>query len=135
MKQIRLAGLALAGILAAACGSSGPNDSSCTGEDPLAFQVSDGFTPTFSWTPACTVAQLRVTRLAGGGDPELEVWAVLSSTNSFTGPVTYGTVPAGAAEITPNQLLQPGKSYVMVVSYREHDSGLLFVAGQANFTR
>lgn len=135
MKQMRLAGLALAGILAAACGSSEPNDDRCTDDDVLAFQVSDGFTPTFTWTPACTVAHLRVTRLADADDPELEVWAVLSSGNTFTGPVTYGTAPSGATEITPKQLLSPGKSYVMVVSYRDHDSGELFVAGQVEFTR
>lgn len=135
MKQIRLTGLALAGLLAAACGSSEPNDGRCTDEDALAFQVSDGFTPAFNWTPACTVAHLRVTRLADEDDPELEVWAVQSSGNTFAGPVTYGTVPSGATEITPKQLLEPGKSYILVVAYRDHDSGQLFVAGQVEFTR
>lgn len=130
MRQI--AGLALAGILAVGCSSSGPNDGRC--EEALSFQISAGLTPTFGWAPDCTVAQVRVIRLADQQAPEAEVWSVLAAENVVAGPVSYGAPPAGTTETTPDVPLVAGKTYRLVLAVRNPDTGVLLVGGLFEFT-
>lgn len=133
MKLTRFGGSAvLAGLMMLACGESGPDDNRC--DVALNFQVTSGLTPVFSWTPACTVAQLRVVKEAEGDDPEIEVWSVVSNGNTIAGPVTYGVPPAGSTETTPEAFLTIGDAYRLVVSVRNPETGVLLVGGLFPFT-
>lgn len=130
MKRVRLTGLMLvAGVVAAGCsGSSGPNDNRC--EEALAFQVTATTTPTFSWSPACTVAQVRVANTWNDG----EMWSVIASGNSILGPVGYGTVPTGATQTHAPELLIADSTYRLVVAILDPETSALLVAGSINFT-
>jgi hypothetical protein len=133
MKLTRFGGSAVAaGLMLLACGESGPNDNRC--DVALTFQVTPGSTPVFSWSPACTVAQLRVVKEAEGDDPEVEVWSVVASGNTIAGPVTYGVAPAGSTETTPEVLLTIGDAYRLVVAVRNPETGVLLVGGLYPFT-
>lgn len=128
MKLIRFGSSAvLAGLVMLACGESGPEDNRC--DVALNFQVTPGFTPIFSWSPACTVAQVRVVKEADGDDPETEVWSVISSGNTIASPVTYGAAPVGTTETTPEATLVIGKAYRLVVAVRNPETGVLLVGG------
>jgi hypothetical protein len=131
MKLIGFGSSALAAVLISACGSSGPNDNRC--DEALNIQVTTGLTPTFSWTPTCTVAQVRVVREVEGDDPEIEVWSVIAGGNTVAGPVTYGVPPAGTTETTPDAVLVLGKSYRLVIAVRNPDTGVLLVGGLMQF--
>ena len=133
MKLIRFGSSAVvAGMLMMACGESGPDDNRC--DVALNFQVTPGLTPVFSWSPVCTVAQLRVVKEAEGEVPETEVWSVVANGNVITGPVTYGVAPAGTTETKPEELITLGDAYRLVVSVRNPETGVLLVGGLFPFT-
>lgn len=124
----RFGGVALGVMLGVlACSGSGePNDDRC--EQPLTFEVSSGLTPTFSWTPVCTVAQLRVVDPADGE----EMWSVLADNNSVTPGVVYGETPIGALQTKVPEQLTSGTQYRVVVAIDNADG--LLVHGSAVFT-
>jgi hypothetical protein len=133
MKLIRFGSSAVAvGLMMVACGESGPNDNRC--DVALAFTVTPGLTPVFNWSPACTVAQVRVVKEAEGADPEAEVWAAVSNGNTITGPVTYGAAPAGTTETKVEETLVIGDAYRLVLAVRNPDTGVLLVGGLYSFT-
>ena len=77
--------------------------SPCTGA--INVTVSSGTTPTFTWTPACTVAYMIVEEDAS------DRW-LLTATDRAKGiapGVRYGTVPAGARESSPAVSLTRGQ--------------------------
>ena len=133
MRLIRFGSSAVAaGLMLVACGESGPDDNRC--DVALNFQVTPGLNPVFAWSPACTVAQVRVVKEAEGDDPEVEVWSVVASGNTITGPVTYGAAPAGTTETTPEAVLTLGDAYRLVVAVRNPETGVLLVGGLYPFT-
>ena len=133
MKLTRFGGSAVAaGLMLLACGESGPDDNRC--DVALNFQVTPGLTPVFSWSPACTVAQVRVVKEAEGDDPEIEAWSVVASGNTIAGPVTYGVAPAGSTETTPEANITLGDAYRLVVAVRNPETGVLLVGGLYPFT-
>ena len=133
MKLSRFGGSAVvAGLMLLACGENGPDDNRC--DVALNFQVTPGLTPVFSWSPACTVAQVRVVKEAEGDDPEMEVWSVVAGGNTIAGPVTYGAPPAGSTETTPEAILTLGDAYRLVVAVRSPETGVLLVGGLFPFT-
>jgi hypothetical protein len=115
------------------CSSDGtdPGDApaACTG--PVTISVSSGTTPSFSWTPACSLFFVNVE--LGATDQ----WSIISdSTNAIAPPVRYGVVPAGAeqstSEVTP---LQAGQTYDVNLFYwtgPDAQDGTLI--GTQNFT-
>lgn len=130
MTHVKLAGLMLvAGAVAAGCsGSNGPDDNRC--EEALAFQITPTTTPTFAWSPACTIAQVRVANTWNDG----EMWSVVGNGNSIPGPVGYGTVPSGATQTHAPELLLADSTYRLVVAILDPETSELLVAGSVNFT-
>lgn len=117
------------------CGCSEDNPISPTPEDctgPVQVSVSSGATPTFAWTPLCSLFFVLVEPESSGADQ----WGVISdSTNAISPPVVYGVVPPGARELTPPEALVSGITYEVLV-FRwtgpgEEDGELV---GQQKFT-
>ena len=73
-------------------------------------------------------------RLADQQAPEAEVWSVLGAENVVAAPVSYGVVPAGTTETTPETPLVAGKTYRLVVAVRNPETGVLLVGGLFEFT-
>lgn len=128
MRAIRLAGLVLLAMAGAACSDAGgPNDNACDG--PINLTVDATTTPSISWIPVCTVAQVRVIRLS---DSDIR-WEVGTSGNSISPTVNYGTVPVGGTESVAAQTLtlEPHRVTLLV---RDAASGNLFVHASQSFT-
>ena len=68
------------------------------------MSISSGVTPTFTWSPACTVGILYVE------DSLVTVWLIINDSTKLGSPVTYGMVPAGSTEHAL-QALQAGRTY------------------------
>jgi hypothetical protein len=83
------------------------------------------------WVPACKINRLVATTADFGQD----MWAIESTTlpNDLIGPITYGELPAGAAQEHPPQLLQAGTSYTVVLSVVDSDGSSMTV-GTKTFT-
>ena len=80
----------------------------CTGS--VTVTVTSGTTPTFSWTPACSVVALIVEQ--GANDH----WNVLANGDPGFGPnVVYGTRPAGSTQVGATTPLQAGTSYTVTL--------------------
>ena len=124
----RFAGLSLLLAAAVACSSDGPDDGRC--EEALTFDVSSGINPTISWTPDCSVAQLRIIR----NSDQSEVWAFVATSNAVVPAVTYGQTPVAATETTPPETLVIDATYTVRIAVLDPDSGLLLVAGSTEFT-
>ena len=97
-------------LLLDGCGSDDdpvgpPNDlSPCTG--PVSVTISSGSTPTFSWTPACTIQFLIVEENAS------DRWDLTALDGRGIAPgVRYGVVPAGARQSDPPIPLAAGKMH------------------------
>lgn len=70
---------------------SRPQVTVCSG--PVTVIVGPGTTPTFSWSPPCSLFFILVEPENLGADQ----WTVITdSTNGIIPPVTYGVVPLGA---------------------------------------
>ena len=81
----------------------------CSG--PVTVVVGSGTTPTFSWSPACSLFLLLVEDNSGA-----DQWSVITdSTNAIAPPVTYGVVPPGATGDFPPATLVSGTSYEVSV--------------------
>ena len=103
----------LGAALALGCGEdvSGPGDlEDCPAAVTVA--VGSGTTPTFSWQPACRLFFLNVEPAAAGTD----LWTIGTlGENGIAPPVVYGTLPAGATQISGPAVLQPGTAYKVVL--------------------
>jgi hypothetical protein len=77
--------------------------SPCTGA--INVTVSSGTTPTFSWTPACTVAFMIVEE----GASDRWLLEAIDPTKGIAPGVRYGTVPVGVRESSPAVALTPGR--------------------------
>ena len=76
----------------------------CTGN--VTVTVTSGTTPTFSWTPACSIAAVVVEE--GAADQ----WDVFANGDPGFGPsVIYGTKPAGSNQNSPAIPLRAGTTY------------------------
>jgi hypothetical protein len=96
----------------AACSSdpTSPGDSvqECTG--PVTVSVSSGTTPTFDWTPRCSLFLVLVEQ--GASDR----WLVLSpGANGIPPPVQYGVLPPGASQEDVAIPLAAGQTYDIVL--------------------
>lgn len=110
-----------------ACGdSAAPNGGGC--DQPLEFTVSSSTSPTISWNPACTVAQLYVTEPSDASTPIR--WQVDASSNSIRPPVSYGSAPAGTTVSKSPDALFTKHHYVVIVSVLSSNQYL--IAGSAS---
>ncbi|HZM15122.1 MAG TPA: hypothetical protein VFE28_03895 [Candidatus Krumholzibacteria bacterium] len=119
------------------CATTGPPDPppvlECNG--PVTVTVSPGMTPTFSWTPDCTLGRLIVE--AGPGE---EYWGTETlGTNLYRSPIVYGVHPPGSVEQQIPEPLTPGMVFRVSVFYwatadpNSLDAGGRLI-GQAEFT-
>jgi hypothetical protein len=95
--------------LACSSDSNGPGgQAACAGN--VTVVVSNGTTPSISWTPACRLFFVLVEEAQG------DVWGAISDgTNAIETPVQYGVVPTGATELTPPVALNAGTQYTVSV--------------------
>jgi hypothetical protein len=136
----RLLVLVAAGTVAA-CGSSTPTSpvtlSGCTGA--VTVTVTDGLTPTFSWTPACLAHFIDIQPtdpLPPGTVAGSPVWFVLAkggAGNTLLPGLHYGQVPAEGDNATPATPLSKGQRYIVRV-WRSVPASDAVIAGQATFT-
>ena len=113
MRTSVLAALSCAMLMGCSSDGTDPGDAppACTG--PVTISVSSGTSPSFSWTPACSLFFVNVE--LGPTDQ----WSVISdSTNAIAPPVQYGVVPAGAQQSTSEVApLQAGQTYDVNLFY------------------
>jgi hypothetical protein len=132
MKKLRSLVWIPMALAVAACGdSSGPSGGGC--DEPVTMTIGSGTTPTFDWSPACTVAQVTVTEI-GAEPPDDLMWAVLADQNVIKPPVQYGSTPSGAVQIHAPAVLTKGKSYLVGLAVHDQTSGELVVQVQQQFT-
>ena len=79
----------------------------CRYDEQLALAVAPSVTPTFTWSPACTLGHIYVERVS---DRAAMYWGVMDPSNSVRSGVRYGWMPPGR---TPYAFasLQPGTTY------------------------
>ena len=128
MKRLALGGTAVLVALLACSDTNDPDDGRC--EEAVTITATPGTTPTISWTPACTVAQLRVAEVADDD----EMWGIFTSENTITGGVVYGETPTGATATRAPLQLTTGVEYRVILSIHDPESGQLLVAATASFT-
>ena len=102
----------MAFVAFSACGDDDPVSpnapAACTGN--VAVTVSGGTTPTFSWTPACSIVALIVEEAAN------DQWNVIANGDPGFGPnVIYGTKPAGSSQVGVTTPLRAGTNYTVTV--------------------
>jgi hypothetical protein len=139
MKNLRsLAFLPLA-LAVVSCGdSTSQNGGGC--DSPISsVNIGPGTTPTFDWSPACTVAQVTVTDLTETDANQTLKWSVTADQNIIRPPVTYGVAPANTLQThAPDPLVGsinqvPGHTYLLTLSAIQSD-GTYFVVVNQNFT-
>ncbi|MDF1561889.1 MAG: hypothetical protein P1V51_02525 [Deltaproteobacteria bacterium] len=102
MKTLSMIGLFAVALLCVSCGGS-PE-----------ITVGSGTTPTYTWDSG-PVRQLTVIR--GTLESGTTIWAIGASGDEIASPVTHGTVPSGATELTqaytgsPEPVLTAGADY------------------------
>jgi len=126
------ASLALALALASCGDSAGPSGGGC--DEPITLTVSSSTSPSISWTPACTVAEIQITQLNEPVDTLQLKWWVQSETNSIRPPVSYGSTPPGATLLLGPKALFGGTQYLVTLLVRDPTTGEPFTAGSAQFT-
>jgi hypothetical protein len=80
--------------------------------------VSDGLTPTFSWSPACGVAMILIEEDASdmwGAGTDEDAWSDPAAANLITPPVSYGATPTGTTAIQDALPLVSGRNYEVVL--------------------
>ena len=92
--------------------------------------VSDGLTPTFSWSPQCLATGLRVVRI--DTNPPEEIWDVRRETLTahIRAPEHFGITPPGMTVTVAAKPLVAGAKYVVQL-YGERGE----VAAYVSFTR
>ena len=131
-RTLRTLLLATAALALPGCGDdddpAGPDGTlaPCTGD--VTVSVSAGTTPTFTWTPACTVRALLVEEDAS------DRWFILATGTAGIAPgVVYGTVPAGASQDEPALPLTAGVAHDVVL-FRVLTTSTGTIAGMREFT-
>jgi hypothetical protein len=102
----------IAFVALAACDDDDPVSpnapAACTGN--VTVTVTSGLTPTFSWTPACSVVALIVEE--GANDQ----WNVIANGDPGFGPsVVYGAKPVGSAQVGAVTPLRAGVNYTVTL--------------------
>ncbi|HET7602109.1 MAG TPA: hypothetical protein VFK36_03770 [Gemmatimonadales bacterium] len=139
MKNLRALALLPLVLVVASCGdSTSQNGGGC--DSPISsVSVSSGTTPTFNWSPGCSVAQVTVTDLTETDQDRTLKWSVTSDQNIIKPPVTYGVVPSNALQThAPDPLVGsinqiPGHTYLLTLAAVQED-GTYFVVVNQNFT-
>ena len=96
--------------LLAGCGDGGTGPGvtgPCTGN--VTVSVSSGITPTFDWTPRCTVLALLVEQEAS------DMWFIEGTGDGIAPGVRYGTVPPNAIADDPALPLVRGTTYEVIL--------------------
>jgi len=129
MRRSSSLSLAIA-VMAGACGDdpAEPQITACTDETgSVTASVTSGTTPTFSWSPSCSVAFVLVER--AGGDTWLvssddHTWDSPAQANLISPPITYGTgsLPAGVTTEYGPEPLTAGVPHSLVL-FRVVDPG------------
>ena len=81
----------------------------CTGS--VTISVTAGTTPTFSWTPNCTVGGLLVEE---GATDRWGAWA--GGPNVLRSPIGYGVTPPGGLDEGPADALILGHTYTVILT-------------------
>jgi hypothetical protein len=94
-----------------ACSGSSPTEpgplTACGG--PVTVSVSAGTTPTFTWTPSCSVFAVLVE------DVSSDTWYLFKQGGGIAPGVRYGVVPQGAVQDAPAIPLQAGRAYEAIL--------------------
>ena len=87
----------------------------------IEINVSEGLTPTFSWTGG----NARMLTVMSSGEAGANMWGIMTiAPSDFASPVTYGEVPSGAIEVFPLKPLVAGTTYqVMIMGVQEGTIG------------
>src|SRR5919112_4843126 len=84
-------------------------------DNQVSVTVSEGVTPTISWTPRCGMASLDLFPSAGGAS----LWVLYSgeqaAANPFHSGIVYGHRPPGALEVTGPAPLSAGTEETVIV--------------------
>ncbi len=72
----------------------------------VSISVGTGTTPTFTWSPACTVLALIVEGSDGG-----DAWFIWGNSQGIAPGVRYASVPSGAVQDDSPETLQAGRLY------------------------
>lgn len=111
-RVVSILAASMAFVALASCGDDDPVSTNapaaCTGN--VTVTVTSGTTPTFSWTPACSLVALIVEEAAN------DQWNVIANGDPGFGPnVVYGTKPAGSTQVGAVTPLRSGVSYTVTV--------------------
>jgi hypothetical protein len=137
MKNLRLLAVLPMALAVASCGdSTSQNGGGC--DSPISsVNISSGTTPTFDWTPACTVAQVTVTDLTETDQNKTLKWSITAVQNIIRPTVTYGVVPANTIQTHgPDPLVGPinqipGHTYLLDLAALQEDGTYLVVVRQS----
>jgi hypothetical protein len=136
MKKLRSLALLPLALAVASCGdSTSQNGGGC--DSPISsVSISSGTTPTFDWSPSCTVAQITVTDLTET-DPDKQLkWSVTAEQNVIRPVVTYGIAPANTIQTHgPDPLVGPintipGHTYILSIAAIQEDGTYIVVVNQ-----
>jgi hypothetical protein len=136
MNRLRLLALLPMALAVASCGdSTGPANGGCS--EPVDIVINAGTTPTFSWSPSCTVGQVWVEDLTETDQDKKLMWSVLAEQNLIKPTVTYGVVPANSIQTQAPRAIQatvggnPGHTYMLYLSVYGEDGVLAGYALQS----
>jgi hypothetical protein len=117
-----------ASLLVTACGTD--PDVACTAIEQV--EVTDGLTPTISWSPNCAVNRVAVYVALPATEPPTdpgngvivgslmwEVEASVADANTLRPPLRYGKVPPEAIGSDGAETLVSGTEYVILVSVKD----------------
>jgi hypothetical protein len=114
---LTLALVAILGVLG--CGGTSPSGLAVSGSGTTVITVTQGVTPTISWTGG-NARRLTITQSSGGG----MFWDVEALNSSgFAGPVLHGVVPSSARESSGDVNLTQGTDYRVNVSLIDGTEG------------
>jgi hypothetical protein len=127
--ELRAARFTLAISLSAtlACGTSDPLAEQCPANS-VVVSVSSSTTPEFTWSPACPVGGLTVTRLSDN----TTVWSIFGQRIAPT--VRYGVTPELAGQTKAASPLAAGEQYVVTLSRSFLVDGAVQICGSTGFT-
>ena len=119
MKRLRSHAIIALALFAVACSdSSGPSNSSATGDFDIT--IGSGTKPTYTW-PGGTGFSVSVVRVSA---PGTIVWGVANTAMAIPSPVTHGTTPAGAVvSASTEPTLTAGVKYRVSITRNDTKTG------------